>query len=272
VSTNLGITALRRGVKRLVRQTGFRWLATPARQGWYYLRTAGDLANVPTFLTNFNRDTRSRPIDELVELVFSGYGNMFRPFQNGRELRRFIERAAALKPRTVVEIGTARGGTLFLLSCIADPSARLVSVDLPAGLYGGGYPSWKGLLYRRFMGAGQSLHLIRGDSHKQTTFEQTLEALNGDSVDLLFIDGDHTYAGAKQDFMKYRSLVRPGGLIVFHDILPSAIDKDITVSPLWAEVAGAFRTEEIVDSYDQGQFGIGVLIAPDEWEMVQVAK
>ena len=59
--------------------------------------------------------------------------------------------------------------------------------------------------------------------------------------------------------------MRPGGLIVFHDILESRIDKDITVAPLWREIAAQYDTREIVDSYDQGQFGIGVMTAPDRW-------
>jgi hypothetical protein len=37
------------------------------------------------------------------------------------------------------------------------------------------------------------------------------------SVDFLFIDGDHTYNGVKQDFELYYDKVRKGGLIYFHD-------------------------------------------------------
>jgi len=166
----------------------------------------------------------------------------------------------------IVEIGTARGGSLFLLSCVSDPRAVLVSIDLPAGLYGGGYPVWKGFIFRRFVGRAQTLHLIRGDSHKEATFNSTVSALKGAKVDLLFIDGDHSYSGVKKDFLKYRTLVRPGGLIVFHDILESKIDKDVAVAPLWREIAQNFHTEEIVEAYDQGQFGIGILTAPQCWE------
>lgn len=35
--------------------------------------------------------------------------------------------------------------------------------------------------------------------------------------DLLFIDGDHSYEGAKQDFDLYFPIVKEGGLVVFHD-------------------------------------------------------
>ena len=38
------------------------------------------------------------------------------------------------------------------------------------------------------------------------------------SLDLLFIDGDHSYEGVKADWDAYKSLLRPGSIVVFHDI------------------------------------------------------
>jgi predicted O-methyltransferase YrrM len=42
--------------------------------------------------------------------------------------------------------------------------------------------------------------------------------LNEQNLDFLFIDGDHTYKGVKEDFEMYSPLVRKGGVIAFHDI------------------------------------------------------
>jgi predicted O-methyltransferase YrrM len=266
MSDGASITALRRTAKRIVRSERFRGFSAPARRTWYYWRTVDELKNAPFVLSALSADMRQRTPADLIDLIFTRFDGMLRPFQNKHEFKRFIERVAAIKPQTVVEIGTARGGSLFLLSCVSDPNALLVSIDLPAGQYGGGYPSWKAFIFRRFVGRAQTLHLIRGDSHKQATFDRTVNALKDSPVDLLFIDGDHSYDGAKKDFLRYRTLVRPGGLIVFHDILESKIDNDVTVAPLWQEIARNFPTEEIVDSYDQGQFGIGILTAPQHWE------
>ncbi len=36
-------------------------------------------------------------------------------------------------------------------------------------------------------------------------------------LDLLFIDGDHSYSGVKADWDAYQSLLRPGSIVVFHD-------------------------------------------------------
>jgi predicted O-methyltransferase YrrM len=36
-------------------------------------------------------------------------------------------------------------------------------------------------------------------------------------LDLLFIDGDHTYEGVKSDWEAYRRFIKPGTIVVFHD-------------------------------------------------------
>src|ERR1017187_8257218 len=136
MSGGTAITALKLSIKRLVRGDGFRWLDSPARRSWYYLQTVGELKNLPATLLRFRKNVRSQPAVELIDLTFSQFGGMFLPFQNKSELERLMERVASIKPRVVVEIGTARGGTLFLLSCVADPHAHLISIDLPAGWHG----------------------------------------------------------------------------------------------------------------------------------------
>ncbi len=217
MSDSASITALRRTAKRIVRSDQFRWLSAPARHVWYYWRTVGDLKNAPLVLSALNGDMRQRTPAELIDLIFTRFDGMLRPFQNKHELQRFIERVAAIKPRTVVEIGTARGGSLFLLSCASDLNARLVSIDLPAGLYGGGYPAWKGFIFRRFVGKSQTLHLIRGDSHKEATFNRTVDVLKGSPVDVLFIDGDHSYESTRSDYAAWGPRVQKHGVICFHD-------------------------------------------------------
>ena len=37
------------------------------------------------------------------------------------------------------------------------------------------------------------------------------------SLDLLFIDGDHSYEGVKADWDAYNRFLKPGTLVVFHD-------------------------------------------------------
>ena len=57
--------------------------------------------------------------------------------------------------------------------------------------------------------------------------------LKDNKVDFIYIDGDHNYEGVKKDFEMYSPLVRKGGIIAFHDIVPSGYPK---VYKFWNEV------------------------------------
>ena len=61
---------------------------------------------------------------------------------------------------------------------------------------------------------------MRANSHNLDTLNKVKRILADRPIDLLFIDGDHTYVGVKMDFEMYRPLVRKGGIIAFHDIVP----------------------------------------------------
>src|SRR5690242_16632985 len=54
------------------------------------------------------------------------------------ELSGLVGMVAAIRPRVVVEVGTRLGGTFSCWPAVAAPDALLVSIDLPAGSFGGG--------------------------------------------------------------------------------------------------------------------------------------
>ncbi|MGC2421130.1 MAG: class I SAM-dependent methyltransferase [Candidatus Acidiferrales bacterium] len=160
------------------------------------------------------------------------------------------------EPRTALEIGTARGGTLFLLCRLAAGNAKIISLDLPHGPFGGGYSPLRIPLYKRFARPGQSLHLLRADSHSAATLERVNKLLDGELLDYLFIDADHTYEGVKKDFEMYAPLVRPGGMVVFHDIAQNQLGCE--VPRFWNE--RKFRhpwSTVIIDPVES--YGIGIL-------------
>ena len=74
---------------------------------------------------------------ELVSLV-SEYGDSsLRALQIDEELANLVRDVRKLNPGAVLEIGTAKGGTLFLWARLARPDATIVSIDLPGGKFGG---------------------------------------------------------------------------------------------------------------------------------------
>ena len=117
---------------------------------------------------------------------------------------------------------------------------------------------WKIPIYQAFAKENQKLYLLREDSRKQETLEKVKEILNGNQLDFLFIDGDHSYEGVKKDFEMYSSLVRKGGIIAFHDIVNKDFTrKDIEVPKFWEEIKIKFTHKEII--FDNFNYGIGVL-------------
>ncbi len=62
-----------------------------------------------------------------------------------------------------------------------------------------------------------SVVLVKGDSRAPGTVARAAAALGGRKVDVLFIDGDHSYQGARGDYAAYRHFVRDGGFVVFDD-------------------------------------------------------
>jgi len=143
---------------------------------------------------------------------------LLEPLQHQDELTQLLSWMADRQQPldVIVEIGSHRGGTLELWARLA--TKRVVSIDLPNGV-GGGLPDDRMAerdadFQRRF----PHVRGIRGDSHDITTLIQLDSLLNFNYIDLLFIDGDHTYEGVKADYEMYRSRVCQGGIIAFHDV------------------------------------------------------
>lgn len=169
------------------------------------------------------------------------------------ELAGFLALAVDHAPQVVLEIGSDHGGTLWAWQQL--PSVRRVlAVDLPRG----GFHSGRSL-------DAHGVEVVYGDSHKPETLAELADLLADDSVDLLFIDGDHTLEGVTSDYVMYSPLVRPGGVIGFHDILTHPGMPYVAVDVLWRQLrqpssrtGSSGSMEEIVtDPPTWG--GIGVL-------------
>lgn len=117
-----------------------------------------------------------------------------------------------------VEIGSAFGGSFHLWSSLI--GGKKISVDMePTGQYPQNLTlermNQRNDIWRKHF---TDVYCIQGNSHLTTTVDKVAEALDGDLVDWLFIDAEHTYEGVKADFEMYRHFVRPGGYVGFHDI------------------------------------------------------
>jgi predicted O-methyltransferase YrrM len=259
-----GATAVLGRARRGVRRYG--WRAFTAEAAMRTLRPA--LAPLAAHRLRRAAD-RAGGAEEILDLAFGfeEFGIGICPGQVRSELRELLDVLEREPPRRMLEIGTANGGSLFTFARTCAPDARVISVDLHHGEFGGGYPAWKVPLYRAFARRGQRLHLVRGDSHAAATRDRVRELLAGEPLDFLFIDGDHTYDGVRADFDSYSPLVRPGGLVGFHDIAPPRGDRPGEdrllvgdVPDYWRELtAGRADARELVEPTGGGCFGIGLL-------------
>lgn len=159
-------------------------------------------------------------------------------------------------PEIIVEIGTKFGGTFMIWNEISN--GLKISIDLPNGIHGGvslENTTKRNDLFKELY--GDKCIFIEGDSHHQSTYNHLIEILKDRQIDFMFIDGDHTYDGVKQDFEMYSKLVKKGGYIAFHDINDTQKhrDREVYVCKLWNELKG--EKIEFNDYADWG--GIGVI-------------
>lgn len=183
----------------------------------------------------------------------------FGAIQKPTELSAMVSFLESKKLETVVEIGTARGGVFYVLTQLAASDAVLASIDLPDGIFGGGYTEEDQKKFRSWAKPGQRMHFLPKDSHKQSTKRELLKALGGRQVDLLFIDGDHTYEGVKADWEMYAPLVKDGGLVILHDICHHPTVPACQVEKLWKQLRGKYNVTELIDPNDVNWGGIGIV-------------
>jgi len=202
-------------------------------------------------------------LEDALELTFSSQFNaLITPYQICSEIQALCEIVRQRRPRTVLEIGSQHGGSFFLFSRVAVPDAFLVSVDLPRE----DLKPWRSLCaYLRRK--EQNVSVIDGDSHAPSTVERVNQVLGGRKVDFLFIDGDHSYEGVRQDFENYVGFLNDAGMVAFHDINPdywTRFGKRTgnyagEIYRFWAEVKMKYSYAEFIDNPDEDGFGIGIL-------------
>lgn len=198
-------------------------------------------------------------IERIFDFAKKNFNKPIPFWQIKEEITMLMEILQKQKPKYVLEIGTAGGGSLFMLSQVIENDAILISIDLPNGQFGGGYPENRITLYNSFAKKSQKIKLIRQDSHSLESLKSVKRILKGNSLDFVFIDGDHSYAGVKKDFELYAPLVKKNGLIAFHDIVQGSPENVGGVSIFWKQLKEKHKHIEIVKDWSQGGYGIGVI-------------
>jgi autotransporter strand-loop-strand O-heptosyltransferase len=157
--------------------------------------------------------------------------------QNHKEIFKASNFFKNLDVINFMEIGTDQGGTFAIWSKLAKKDGIRISVDLPHGEFGrSNYNLLKRDNYLKSL--GDNVHIIHGNSHNKEIKERVNNILGENKVDFLFIDGDHTYEGVKQDYEMYKEFVKVGGWIGFHDIKSTDFHHSVNcmVDKFWNEI------------------------------------
>lgn len=224
-----------------------RWGPLPVQEAW------------SDFLSRSFQQRLHRASSFAEKVALATGKSPIRSNQRQPEILSLLSDLQQIQPRTVCEIGCDRGGTLSLFAEVATSDATIISIDPSHSL-----PRCHG--YHLLARDHQRIVPLAADSHALQTVSRVREELQGRPLDFLFIDGDHSFEGVMEDYRMYAPLLREGGLMAFHDIMPEANGSDTYVGGV-----PKFFREHIQRHHDaicyverpnQDGFGVGVVRWP----------
>ncbi len=129
------------------------------------------------------------------------------------------------RPRTVVEIGTFDGNTTLQLALNSPPDSTVYTLDLPDGFAAGELHTEAGEL-QFITGAHRVKRKYQGSPVAYKVKQIFTDSARFDfqrlaGIDLVFIDGSHSYAYVKNDTEKIWPALNKGGIMIWHDYTPN---------------------------------------------------
>jgi len=158
------------------------------------------------------------------------------------------------RPRAFVELG-AHWGVSYCACCQA-----VATTGSPTKCYA--VDTWTGDEHAGFY--GQEVYENLKAHHQQyesfskllrMTFDDALRVIPDQSVDLLHIDGLHSYEAVKRDYESWLPKVSRRGLVLFHDTMVH--ERGFGVHQLWAELSREFPHFNFEHGYGLGVLAVG---------------
>ena len=160
-----------------------------------------------------------------------------------------------VRPATIVELGTHYGYSCFTFAEAARRLALNTTINAVDSWIGDDHAGFYGEDVFRYVERvaladyPDSVRLWRG------WFSDIRPQFSDQSVDILHIDGRHAYEDVSADLAEWRSTVRDGGLILFHDIAERA--NGFGVWRLWEELAESGRSFAFEHGHGLGVLSVG---------------
>jgi O-antigen biosynthesis protein len=176
-----------------------------------------------------------------------------------------------LKPQVVVELGTDRGAS-YLAFCqavqILNLPTRCYAIDTWLGdIHTGPYDN---NVYEE-LAEYHNARYARFSSLLRKTFDQALDDFEIESVDLLHIDGTHTYEAVSHDFNNWLPKLSDRAVVLLHD---TNVDlPNFGVTDVWAELTESYKVNcEFLHSCGLGVLAVGTRIPTSVREFFDIAS
>ena len=158
-----------------------------------------------------------------------------------------------LKPNKVVELGSHFGVSFFAFceaAEITSPDTFVYAVDTWLGdNHAGSYDESIYTLVSNYC----SSHHRRRSSMIRSTFDEAVKYFENNSIDILHIDGLHTYEAVKHDYETWAPKLKKESIVLFHDI--NVREREFGVWQLWEEVKIGKTFHEVNNGH-----GLGILV------------
>lgn len=162
---------------------------------------------------------------------------------------------AAVRPALIVELGTYYGESYFGFCQAVDEQSLLCQCNCIDTWRGDNHGGYYGEEVYLDVEAYNRRHYASFSELRRMTFDEARGSFAGESIDILHIDGHHSYASVLHDFDNWFSAVRPGGIVLLHDV--AARLPEFEVWRVWEELSRTYETFTFPHSY-----GLGVLRKP----------